>query len=462
MRWNAVMGVTLLFGIFATHGAATAAAVSLPPVDRKELDNGIRLLVIRQPHLPMVVVSALVDAGSRFDPVGKEGLANLTVSLLTEGTAQRSAAEIHDAVDFLGAKLAGGAGDDYASVGFTILKKDLTQGFDLFSDVLLHPKFPKDEFARKRDEALAELESEEQNPGALADRAFRKTLHGSGPYRAEPGGWKESVAKLSLADIKGFYRSTYRPDRTIVVASGDVTIDEMEELVHAKLGDWKGEGTGAKLPPTSPPPAPEVIRINRELTQTNLIWGHLGTTRDNPDWYAIQVMNYILGGGGFSSRMMNSIRIEAGLAYSVASYFVPGKLPGSFQAVLQTKSASTAEALRRLRAEVDRIREDEVSDEEISSAKRYLTGSFPLRFDSDAEMVSFFSQIEFYGLGLDYPSRYDDLINSVTKADILRVAKKYIHPEEALLVLVGKQSEIHISDKDSSGKSDKDSPGKED
>ena len=183
------MGLTLLLGSFAMPERTSAAAVSLPPVERKELENGIRVLVIPQPHLPMVVVSALVDAGSRFDPPGKEGLANLTASLLTEGTDKRSAAEIHDAVDFLGAKLAAGSGDDYATVAMTALKKDLAQGFDLFSDVLLHPKFSKDEFSRKRDEALAELQSEEQNPGALADRAFRKALHGSGPYRAEPGGW---------------------------------------------------------------------------------------------------------------------------------------------------------------------------------------------------------------------------------------------------------------------------------
>jgi len=444
MRWNAVMGLTLLFGTLAARDAAVAAGVSLPPVERKELANGIRLLVIPQPHLPMVVVSALVDAGSRFDPNGKEGLAGMTSALLSEGAGKRSAAEIHDAIDFLGGKLSAGAGDDYASVGLTVLKKDLPQGFELFSDVLLRPKFVKEEFARKRDEALAERESEEQNPSAVADRAFRKALHGTGPYRADAGGWKESIAKLTLGDIKSFYRSAYRPERTIVVASGDVTMDEMEKLVKASLGDWKGEGSEAKLPPVSPPPSPEVIRIDRGLSQTNLIWGHLGTTRDNPDWYAIQVMNYILGGGGFSSRMMNSIRIEAGLAYSVASYFVPGKLPGSFQVVLQTKTASTGEALKRLRAEIDHIAEEKVTDEEINSAKRYLTGSFPLRFDSDAEMVSFFSQVEFYGLGLDYPSRYDDLINSVTKDDILRVAKKYIHPDEALLVLVGKQSDIEL------------------
>ena len=443
MRQAWLMSITLL-GIFSFGVPAQARAAVAPPVEREVLSNGIRLLVIPQPHLPMVVISTLVDAGSRFDAPGKEGLAALTAGLLTEGTETRSAADVHDAVDFLGAKLSGAAGDDYASVSLTVLKKDLDAGFALFSDVLLHPKFAKPEFTRKRDEALAELQAEEQNPGAVAERAFRKALFGKGPYRAEPGGWKESVSSLSVADVKSFYRSAYQPQRAILVASGDVTIDEMKDLIAKRLGGWKGGATEAKsLEPSSAATA-DVIRIDRDLTQANLVWGHRGTTREDPEWYAIQVMNYILGGGGFSSRMMNSIRTEAGLAYSVFSYFVPGKLPGSFQAVLQTKSATTAEALRRLRDEVDRIRSEPVSDEELASAKRYLTGSFPLRFDSDAEMVGFFSQVEFYGLGLDYPERYDGIINSISKDDILRVAKKYIRPDEAIIVLVGKQSDISL------------------
>jgi zinc protease len=443
MRWNTVMG-NLLFAMASLAAPARALGASTPPVERAVLPNGIRLLVIRQPHLPMVVVSALVDAGSRFDPEGKEGLASLTASLLSEGTEKRTAAKIHDAVDFLGARLSAGAGDDYASASLTVLKKDLEQGFDLLTDVLLHPKFAKGEFARKRDEALAELEAEEQSPGSVADRAFRKALYGTGPYRAEPGGWKESVAKLSAVDVKSFYKAAYQSQRTIVVASGDVTMEEMTDLCTRRLGAWKSQATEVTPVEPSPPPPAQVLRIDRDLTQANLVWGHQGTTRDNPDWYTIQVMNYILGGGGFSSRMMNSIRIEAGLAYSVMSVFVPGKLPGAFEVVLQTKSATTAEALRRLREEVDRIRERPVSDEELNAAKRYLTGSFPLRFDSDAEMVGFYSQVEFYGLGLDYPLRYDALIDSVTKEDILRVAEKYLRPENAIVVIVGKQSDIHL------------------
>jgi zinc protease len=444
MRRILLMGATLFFGTLPLAEPTRAHGASTPPVERAVLPNGLRILVIRQPHLPMVVVSALVDAGGRFDPDGKEGLASLTASLLTEGTEKRSAAQIHDAVDVLGAKLSAAAGDDYASVSLTVLRKGLAEGFNLFCDVLLHPKFAKPEFERKRHEALAELEADEQNPGSVAERAFRKVLFGTGPYRSEPSGWKESVAKLAIGDVGAFFQAAYQPQRTILVASGDTTLAEMSDLTDRLLGGWKGSASEAKLPAGRSRATADLIRINRDLTQANVVFGHLGTTRDDPDWYAIQVMNYILGGGGFSSRMMNSIRIEAGLVYSVFSYFVPGKLPGSFQVVLQTKSATTAEALRRVREEIERMRSRPVSDEELTSAKKYLTGSFPLRFDSDAEMVGFYSQVEFYGLGLDYPNRYDDLINAITKDDILRVAKKYLHPDEAIVVIVGNQADIQL------------------
>ncbi|MGH7897778.1 MAG: M16 family metallopeptidase, partial [Candidatus Binatia bacterium] len=300
------------------------------------------------------------------------------------------------------------------------------------------------EFARKREEALAELEAEEQSPGAVAEREFRKTLFGDGPYRNEPGGWKESVAKLAVSDVKAFFKAAFQPQRTILVASGDTTMREISDYAERLLGGWKRSEPEAAVPPGSPRTSAEVVRVNRDLTQANLVWGHLGTTRDNPDWYAIQVMNYILGGGGFSSRMMNSIRTEAGLAYSVFSYFVPGKLPGSFQVTLQTKSATTADALKRLRKEVDAIRSEPVSDEELRAAKKYLTGSFPMRFDSNGELVAFYSQVEYYGMGLDYPARYEGLINSVSKEDVRRVAEQYLHPERAILVVVGKQADIQL------------------
>ncbi len=445
----------IVFGTVSAGAGTSANAATTPPVERALLPNGITLLVIRQPHLPMVVLSALVDAGSRFDPAGKEGLASLVATVLTEGTEKRAASEIHDAVDFLGAKLGAGAGDDYATLSLTVLKKDLEKGMDLFADVLLRPAFRNADFARKLEETLADIESQDQNPGTVADRAFRKALYQTGPYRNAPVGWKESVAKLKVTDARAFYTAMYRPDRTVLVASGDVTVEEVRVLVDRFFAAWPkapqeasaGSVNHEAVPNPAPLTEPTEVRIDRDLSQANLVWGHLGTTRDNPDWYAMQVMNYILGGGGFSSRMMASIRTDAGLAYSVFSYFVPGKLPGSFQVVLQTKSASTAEALERLEKEVARIRTEPVSDEELSAAKKYLTGSFPMRFDSNAEMVSFYSQIEYYDIGLDYPARYDGLINSITKENVLRVAQKYLHPEKAILVVVGKQAEIKLPEK---------------
>lgn len=441
MRAAILMG-TVSAGVMS--GAVRAAEA--PRAERAVLPNGLRVLVVPQPHLPMVVVNALVDAGSRFDTAGKEGLANLTATLLTEGTAKRSAAEIHEMTDFLGARLSAGAGDDYSTLSLTVLRKDLDQGMGLFAEVLLSPAFRAAEVARKRDEAQAELEADDQNPGAVADREFRKALFGAGPYRSGPGGWKESVANLKVTDVKKFYSARYRPENTILVASGDVTMADVSVQIEKLLTGWKRGSDDAPAPKSVPVKGPGIVRIDRDLTQANVVWGHLGTTRDDPDWYAIQVMNYILGGGGFSSRMMESIRTRAGLAYSVFSYFVPGKIPGPFQVVLQTKSATTAEALKRLRSEVERIRSEPVSDAELEAARKYLTGSFPLRFDSNGEMVSFFSQVEYYGLGLDYPARYDSLINSVTKEEILRVARKYLKPEQAILVVVGKQGEIALSE----------------
>ena len=443
-RAGLIVAMVLSGAVSALPGRAEAKTPAQPEAKRVELENGLRLLVIEQPQLPMVVLNATIDAGSRFDPRGKEGLAGLTSTLLTEGTKSRSAAEIHEATDFLGARLSAGSGDDYATLSLTVLGKDLEAGLDLFADVLRHPAFAKAEFDRKRDETLASLEAEDQSPSSIAEREFRRALFGDGPYRAGPGGWKDSVGSLRVEEVRTFYRQAYRPDRIILVASGDVTLDQMRKLLEARFGDWKTKAPEPKPPEPQLNEGPKVLRFERELTQANLVWGHGGTTRDNPDWYAISVMNYILGGGGFSSRMMNSIRVEGGLAYSVFSFFRPGKVPGSFQVGLQTKSASTGEAIRLIEKEIERIRTNAVNEDELVAAKKFLTGSFPLKFDSNGEMVVFYSQVEFYGLGLDYASRYVGLINSITSEDVQRVAKRYLEPEKAILVVVGKQAEIQL------------------
>ena len=211
---------------------------------------------------------------------------------------------------------------------------------------------------------------------------------------------------------------------------GDVSEPEISAALNQALKNWtKGE---ASKPPTAPAQndSARTLRVNKDLTQANIILGHGGVPRGHPDYYAIQVMNYILGGGGFSSRAMDSIRNERGLAYSVYSYFGAEKSYGTFQFVMQTKNESAAEAMRLAREEIRRMREELVSEVELSDAKDYLIGSFPLRFDTNRKVAGFLGQVEYYDLGLDYADRYGEFIRKVSRADVQRVAREHLSPEK--------------------------------
>jgi len=408
------------------------------------LANGIRLVVSEQHAVPMVIVDVAIDAGSRLDPPGKEGLANLTADLLTEGTFRRSAREVSDAVDFLGASLSSTGGVDYSSARLTVLRHDLETGLDLLADVLLRPSFPPGEVERRRDAILAAMKAEEDDPGAVARKLFLRTLFAGEPYGHPVEGWPESVRKLRRSDVQEFYRRWYVPSRAIVTVVGDVDAGEARAAVERYFGGWKGESPAPPPYPTVPKRAATTVVADRPLSQANIVLGHRGVARSNPDFYALSVMNYILGGGGFSSRLLNSIRTEAGLAYSVESFFTANKDPGSFQVVLQTKNVSAREAIVRARAEVERIRNEPVSEKELAEARQYLTGSFPLRLDTNAEIAAFLSQVEIYGLGEDYAERYAERIRAVTREDVQRVAQKYLHPDQLVLVVVGNSAETGI------------------
>jgi zinc protease len=435
-----IVRVAVALALFNTAGAQAGT----PPATYSTLANGATLIVSEQHLLPIVTVQITLDAGARRDPTGKAGLANLTADLLTEGTTTRSATAISDLIDFLGASLDSGGDIDFATVSLNVLRKDLETGLDLLADVLLRPAFAEGEVVRRREAVLAAIRASEDQPGSVADKAFNRTLFGSEPYGNPTEGTLESVPRLTRADIVGFYRRHYRPTGAIITVVGDVTAAEIQAQLDAKLRTWDGQAADPFVYPTTDRSPPKRVTIDKPLTQANIILGHRGVARDNPDYYAITVMNYILGGGGFSSRLLDNIRTRGGLAYSVSSAFSVNKSPGSFEVVMQTKNASAREAINRAREEIARIRREPVSDDELSEAKRYLTGSFPLRLDSNRKIAGFLSQVEFYGLGRDYADTYAQRINAVTEDDVLRVAQHYIRPDELLLVLVGNLSETPL------------------
>jgi zinc protease len=430
----------LLFAL-ATLLAAMPASAELTP-KRTELDNGVVLLTSEQRALPMVSIELLIDAGARYDGGGQEGVANLAARLLTYGTKRRSALQISDALDFIGASLSTGCSDNLASVSMTILKKDLSAGLALLAEVLTQSTFPQEEIERQKQAIVASLKARDEEPGDIAERRFSAALFPNSPYGRPVEGMESSVRAISQKGLREFYERYYRPNRTIMAVVGDVTAEEIDEALNQAFSSWKkGEPGGKPLVPSSTG-APTLIRVDKELTQANIIMGHEGVTRGNPDYYVIQVMNNILGGGGFSSRVVDSIRNERGLAYSVYTYFNADKSHGTFQFVMQTKNDSAREAMRIAREEIERIRREPVSEQELNDAKDYLTGSFPLRLDTNRKVANFLAQVEFFQLGLDYPDRYGDLIRKVTREDVLRVAKRYLQPEKLITVVVGNQNKI--------------------
>lgn len=409
---------------------------------RAELDNGMVLLTSEQRALPMVSIELLIDAGSRYDEPTREGVANLTARLLTYGTKRRSAVQISDALDFIGASLSARASDDVVGVSLTVLKKDLATGLELLADIVTSSVFPQEEMDRQKQSIIAAIRARDENPGDIAQRRFAAALYPESPYGRPVEGTESSVKSLQQKNIKEFYERYYRPNRSIMAVVGDVSQQEMMEAMNQALRSWrKGEPSGQPLLPSAVGVS-QVIRLNRDLTQANIIMGHEGVARGDPDYYAIQVMNYILGGGGFSSRVMDSVRNQRGLAYSVYSTFDSEKSHGTFAFVMQTKNETAQEAIRIVRDEIRRMREQRVTERELNDAKDYLTGSFPLRLDTNRKVASFLAQVEFFRLGLDYPVRYAELIKKVTPEDIERVAKRYLQPDKLVMVIVGNQKKI--------------------
>jgi len=432
----------VLFFLMLALAPSRIEARLLP--QRSVLDNGLVLLTSEQRVLPMVTFTLLLDAGSRYDLKGIEGLANLTARLLTYGTRSRTALQLSETLDFIGASLSSGCSEELATVSLTLLKKDLDTGLNLLAEVLTASLFPAEEIKREKQSIVALIRAKKEDPGEIAEKKFFEALFPQSPYGRPVEGTEESVRAIDRSHIVDFSDRFYRPNRAILAVVGDITHKEMVERLSRTFQSWEKKTLAKAAPPPPSPGAATLIRIHKNLTQANIIIGHEGVPRNHPDYYAIQVMNYILGGGGFSSRMMDSIRNERGLAYSVYSRFEADKYIGAFQIAMQTKNETADEAIRIAQEEIQRMREQAVSEEELRAAKDYLIGSFPLRLDTNRKVANFLAQVEFFGLGLDYLERYPELIRRVTREETLRVAKRYLKPERLITVVVANQEKAKV------------------
>ena len=292
---------------------------------REVLENGLVIITSEQRALPIISFHLLIKAGSRYDPQGAEGLANLTSGLLTFGTAKRTALQIGESVDFIGARLSTDVDRDLASVSLTLLKKDLDTGLELLAELLTESIFPKEEIARQKKAVIASIKAKGERPRAIARDKFRAALFTNSPYGRPVEGTQESIKDLSQRELIRFYKGFYRPNRSILAVVGDVTQKEIKKKLNHVFRTWERSSFSQEPQPPATSASAEFIRIIKDLTQANIVMGHRGIPRNHPDYYPTRVMGYILGGGGLSSRLPDAIRNERGLAYSVRTYFSAGK-----------------------------------------------------------------------------------------------------------------------------------------
>jgi len=433
---------TGLLAVVLCLRATPAGAAALG--QREVLPNGMVLLVAEQRAVPIVTISMLIQAGSVQDPPGKPGVANLVAQLLTQGTKNRTAPQISEAIEFIGASLSIDAGQETTTLSLSVLSKDLDMGLDLMGDVLLNPVFDQADFQRKINETVAGIKRDQEDPGTVSWQAFLAEVYGSHPFGRPVEGTEQSVPTITRNDVVQFHAAYYRPNKTILAVVGDISMTDLKARLQARLGGWQPGGPTGTLPPAPPPLPQRVVKsIQRQVTQANINLGNLGITRESPDYYPVQVMNYILG-GGFSSYLISTIREEKGWAYDVGSYFGMGKIAGEFSVSMQTKNEVAQDAINAALAQIRRIREQPVSDQDLKDAKAYLTGSFLLRLDTSKKIAGMLATIEYYGLGLDYADRYAARINAVTAADVQRVAQNYLDPEKYALAVVADLTKAKI------------------
>ncbi len=439
-KWKSTLVSFLLFSICCLP----STEVSALDVKRAVHSNGLTVLHVERHNLPIVIVTLLVKASPLDEAQEKAGLANLTAKLLTEGTNKRKTTEISDETEFIGASLGASVDSDFTAISLSVLKKDVEKGFDLLSDVVLDPIFPEIEISRLKGLIKGGLRQSEEDPSFVAERHFKAAVYGEQPYGRLTRGSTATLDRISREDITRFHSDFYRPGNSIIVVVGDLSEGELSSLIKRFFVGWKPSDHSRKPYEHKSDRTQKTALIDKDITQANIILGHEGIRREDPDYYAASVMNYILGGGGFSSRLMQIVRDEMGLAYSIHSYFSPNKYGGFFGVAVQTKNESANTVISEIIRQMKRISTEPVSEDELRDAKAYLTGSFPRRLETNTKIANFLAAIEFYNLGLNYIEKYPEYINAVTRDDILRAAKKYLDPDRYTLVVVANQSKAAI------------------
>lgn len=412
---------------------------------RQVLNNGVVAFMVEDHDLPLTSVSLTIRVGTHLDPPGKEGLASTVGSQMRAGgTTRWKAEEFDEEADFLAANISSAIGATAGSASLNCLTKDLDKGLEMFFEMLQHPEFQQQRLDLFKSQALQQMQRRNDQTDDIERRELNRLLRGEQHFTSKLS-TKVSVQSITREDLQAFHKKYYHPGNFIFAVAGDFKTAEMKEKLERAMSGWKisAEKTPAVPKPNSTP-VPGVYAVHKaDVNQGRISLSHLGTMRGNPDEFAIDMMNDILGGSGFTSRIMNRVRSDEGLAYSAGSSFSSGVYyEGIFSAGLQSKSATAAQAAQIVLDEIDRIRKEKVSADELQTVKNNAIEIFPRFFSSASAIAGTFASDEYTGRDSRYWETYRDKIRAVTTDDVLRVAQKYLQPDKLVILAVGNVDEM--------------------
>ncbi|MGA7594931.1 MAG: pitrilysin family protein [Gallionella sp.] len=418
-------------------------ACATPAIQHWQSASGAKVLFVENHDLPMLDVEVTLQAGSSFDASDKSGAAGLTHQLLDAGAGGLNEDQISRGMADVGAQFGGDFNQDSASVSLRTLSKPALRdkALDIMALVLQHPEFPEAILAREKVRLIAALKEAETMPESIAGKAFQKAVYGNHPYALPVNGEVGTVGNITVQDLRDFYRTHYQAGHAVVAIIGDATRTEAEAIARQLTAQLPVSPAPAALPRVSMKIAASELRIPHPASQSHILVGAPGVARGDPDYFPLFVGNYVLGGGGFESRLMNEVREKRGLAYSVYSYFMPLKQPGEFQIGLQTRKDQADEALKLVRGTLANFIDNGPTEQELLAAKQNIIGGFPLRIDSNRKILGYLSVIGFYDLPLTYLDDFTRNVDKVTVAQVRAAFARHIDPQAMATVIVGAPDE---------------------
>jgi len=411
---------------------------NFPEVTQQHLNNGIKLYLKEDHELPLVELTVLIEGGSIYDPLDKTGLSQFFAKTLsTGGTESLTPEKLEAELESMAAILTVSSSSYAYEINLSLHRNDLQRGVEILADLLRRPRFNAERMELVRHQMLESIYRKNDDPSSIAGRILGEAVYPGHPFGAFPT--EAIVSAFNREDLLQLHQHYFHPQNMWLAASGDVKQADLVTLLDQQFGDWQStESLLREIPSLPASPSREVYLADKDIPQTTILMGHPGVSKDNPDVFALRVANYILGGGGFNSRMMREIRSDRGLAYSVYSYFQVGRiLPELFIASSETKSGSTVEVVELMQQLIKQMRDEPVSAAELDLAKKSLINSFVFAFSDTHSVVNRKLRLDYYGYPKNYLENYRQRVAAVTVADVQRVARQYLHPDKLQIVLVG-------------------------